>query len=232
MSAPAPLVSVIVPVLNEAAVLPATLDHVAGLEGLFEVLVADGGSRDASVGAALCHPLRPWVVTSERGRACQMNEGARQAAGDVLLFLHADSRLPDDAYAQIAAALADAEVAGGNFALRFDGGDRFSGLLGRVYALQRRIGIYYGDSSIWLRREAFERLGGFRPLPVMEDYDLVRRLERSAKTRCLPGPAITSARRWQRLGLARTVASWVVIRWLFIAGASPRRLASLYPHVR
>lgn len=232
MTEPAPLVSVVVPVLNEAAVLPATLDHLASLEGLVEVVVVDGGSADETLEVARGHSVRPLVVTAPRGRAVQMNEGARHAAGDVLLFLHADSRLPADAYFQIAAALSDTEVAGGNFALRFDGDDRFSRVLGRVYALQRRLGVYYGDSSIWLRREAFEGLGGFRPLPIMEDYDLVRRFERVAKTRCLPGPASTSARRWQRLGLVRTVGSWVVIRWLFIAGASPRRLAALYPHVR
>jgi rSAM/selenodomain-associated transferase 2 len=232
MIAEPPLVSVIVPVLNEASALPAALDHLAALEGLYEVIVVDGGSSDASVDAASQHPLRPWVVGSARGRGRQMNEGARLAAGEILLFLHADSRLPARAYEQICAACADTNVAGGNFALRFDGGDRFSRLLGRVYALQRRLGVYYGDSSIWLRRETFKRLGGFRPLPIMEDYDLVRRLERSATTRCLPGPALTSARRWQGLGLTRTVASWVLIRWLFIAGASPRRLAAFYPHVR
>jgi hypothetical protein len=130
------------------------------------------------------------------------------------------------------AALADPAVQGGNFALRFDGDDRFSRLLGAVYRLQRRLGIYYGDSAIWLRRHAFERLDGFRALSIMEDYDLVRRLERSGETRCLAGPATTSARRWKRLGLIRTVASWVVIRWLFIAGVSPQRLARLYPHAR
>jgi rSAM/selenodomain-associated transferase 2 len=228
----APLVSVVVPALDEATALPATLDHLATLEGLLEVVVVDGGSADDTVATAVSHPSRPLVVRAPRGRALQMNEGVRQAAGDVLLFLHADSRLPGDAYTQIAGALADPDVAGGNFTLRFGGGDRFSRVLGRMYALQRRFGVYYGDSSIWVRREAFEYLGGFKPLPVMEDYDFVRRLEHSAKTRCLPGPAWTSARRWEGLGLPRTVASWVVIRWLFIAGASPRRLAALYPHVR
>lgn len=232
MSAPSPLVSVIVPVLNEAATLLSTLDHLARLEGLFEVIVVDGGSADGTVDTALSHPLWPWLVQAAGGRACQMNAGATEAAGEVVLFLHADSRLPADAYARLNAALEDDSVSGGNFALRFDGGDCFSWLLGRLYALQRRLGIYYGDSSIWLRRDTFRQLGGFNALPIMEDYDLVRRLERRGGTRCLGGPALTSARRWQRLGLARTVASWIVIRWLFIAGASPRRLAALYPAVR
>jgi hypothetical protein len=123
-------------------------------------------------------------------------------------------------------------VLGGNFALRFDGGDRFSRVLGAWYALQRRAGVYYGDSAIWLRRTSFERLGGFRALPIMEDHDLVRRLECAGRTACLRGPAVTSARRWKRLGLPRTIASWVLIRWLFIAGAPPARLVRMYPHVR
>jgi hypothetical protein len=121
---------------------------------------------------------------------------------------------------------------GGNFALRFDGGDRFSRVLGAWYALQRRLGMYYGDSAIWLRRSAFEALGGFRPLPIMDDYDLARRLERGFRTTCLPGPAVTSARRWRALGVPRTVFSWVLIRWLFVAGVAPERLARLYRRVR
>jgi rSAM/selenodomain-associated transferase 2 len=226
------LVSIVVPVLNEAAALPALLDRLAELEGRWEIVVSDGGSTDATPDIAAAHLLRPRVVRAPRGRAAQMNAGARAASGDVLLFLHADTRLPDGAYAELVRAVADPAVQGGNFALRFDGGDRFSRVLGAWYALQRRARVYYGDSAIWLRRDAFERLGGFRALQIMEDYDLVRRMERSGRTACLPGPAVTSARRWQRLGLARTIASWVVIRWLFIAGASPARLARLYPHVR
>jgi GT2 family glycosyltransferase len=148
------------------------------------------------------------------------------------VFLHADTRLPPGAYASLVRTLADRDVVGGNFALRFDGGDRFSGLLGGWYALQRRAGIYYGDSAIWLRRDAFEQLGGFRALAIMEDYDLARRLERAGRTACLPGPAVTSARRWQRAGLVRTIASWVLIRWLFLAGVPPHRLVRLYPTIR
>jgi rSAM/selenodomain-associated transferase 2 len=227
-----PIVSIVVPVLNEAAHLPGLLDRLAGLPGRWELVVCDGGSTDATVELAETHPARPLVVRAPRGRAAQMNAGAAVASGDALLFLHADTCLPDGAYAELARALADPAVIGGNFALRFDGGDRFSRVLGAWYALQRRAHVYYGDSAIWLRRDTFDRLGGFRPLPIMEDYDLVRRLERTGRTACLPGPAITSARRWQQLGLARTIASWILIRWLFLAGAPSTRLARLYPHVR
>ena len=100
------------------------------------------------------------------------------------------------------------------------------------YAVQRRLGVYYGDSAIWSRRGAFDALGGYRELAIMDDYDFVRRLERRGRTACLPGPAVTSARRWQRIGLFRTIASWVVIRWLYLAGVPAPRLAGLYRQAR
>lgn len=227
-----PLISVVVPVLNEARGLSSLLDHLFHLDGRFEVVIADGGSIDGTPQLASAHPSTPRLVRSPPGRAEQMNAGAAQASGEALLFLHADTRLPPDAYRSLHCVLADSAVVGGNFELRFDGADRFSRLLGRWYALQRRAGVYYGDSAIWVRRSVFERLGGYRPLPIMEDYELSRRLQRSGGTRCLPGPVVTSARRWQQLGLLRTIASWVLIRWLFIAGVSPARLARRYPHVR
>lgn len=227
-----PLISIIVPVLGEEDRIAGLLDHLASLPGSFEVIVVDGGSTDRTRLLAREHALQPRVIQTPRGRAAQCNAGAGAALGAVLLFLHADTRLPSDAYHSLRRALADPQISGGNFRLRFDGADRFSRLLGAWYAVQRRAGIYYGDSAIWLRRSAFDQLQGFRALPIMEDYDLVRRLERAGRTACLPGPAITSARRWQRLGLARTIASWVLIRWLFIAGASPARLSRLYPNVR
>jgi rSAM/selenodomain-associated transferase 2 len=230
---PGPLVSVLVPTLDEERALPALLDHLAALHGTWELIVADGGSRDRTLPIARAHRARPRVVERAGGRAAQLNAAARAATGDVLLFLHADSRLPRDAYASLAGAWRSTpEVAGGNFALRFDGGGRFERALGAVYRMQRRHGFYYGDSSIWVRREAFDALGGYREIPIMDDYDFVRRLERSGATRCLPGPATTSPRRWRRAGIARTVLAWFVIRWLFVAGVAPQRLARLYRVVR
>ncbi|MGD9735985.1 MAG: TIGR04283 family arsenosugar biosynthesis glycosyltransferase [Solirubrobacterales bacterium] len=226
------LVSVVVPVLDEAAALPALLDGLRTLDGTFEVIVVDGGSSDDTGALAATHPSRPTVVHSPAGRARQMNMGASVAVGDVLLFLHADTRLPRHAYAHMTEALADPKVLGGNFRLHFDGGDRFSQILGAWYALQRHSGIYYGDSAIWLRRRTFDSLGGFRELAIMEDYDLARRLQRAGQTVCLPGPAITSARRWQGHGLTRTVGSWMLIRWLYLAGVPAARLARLYPRIR
>jgi rSAM/selenodomain-associated transferase 2 len=226
------LISIIVPVLDEEATVIALLDHLAALPGDSEVILVDGGSGDATPELAVKHTSQPLVVHAPAGRARQMNAGAAAARGAALLFLHADTRLPVDACGSVTSALTEPAILGGNFALRFDGDDHFSRLLGGWYALQRRAGIYYGDSAIWLRRTAVEQLGGFRSLAIMEDYDLARRLQRAGRTLCLPGPAVTSARRWRRLGLPRTIASWLAIRWLFLAGVPPQRLARLYPHVR
>jgi rSAM/selenodomain-associated transferase 2 len=228
-----PLVSIVIPTLDEARALPRLLDDLARLPGRWELVVADGGSRDATVALARAHATAPLVLHAAGGRAAQCNAGARAAGGDVLLFLHADSRLPPDAHASLAEACGTADVCGGNFALRFDGGGAFARVLGAVYGLQRRHGFYYGDSSVWVRRERFDELGGFREIPIMDDYDFVRRLERGpGATRCLPGPASTSSRRWRAIGIPRTVLAWFVIRWLYVAGVSPARLVRLYRVVR
>lgn len=231
MTAEAPLVSVVVPVLDEQRTLPAVLDHLATLAGHFETIVVDGGSADRSAQIARGHHTRPVVLTAGGGRARQLNAGAHAARGELIVFLHADSRLPAAAHPLLADAWR-AGAAGGNFALRFEGGDRFARTLTRVYRFQRRRGFYYGDSTIWVRREVFRRLGGYRALPIMDDYDFARRLERHGGTRCLPGPATTSARRWRRMGIARTVTTWNAIRWLYLAGVPPERLARLYRPVR
>ena len=223
-----PLVSVVVPALDEAAAVPGLLDHLSRLEGRFETIVVDGGSSDGTAELAAAHPSAPLVLRAGGGRAAQMNAGAAAASGDPIVFLHADTRLPPAAYRSLTTSAAD----GGNFAIRFDGGDLFSRVLGAWYRVQRRLGVYYGDSAIWLRRHAFDALGGFRELPIMDDYDLARRLERGFGTACLPGPVVTSARRWRALGVPRTVLSWVAIRWLFLAGVPPVWLARLYRRAR
>ncbi len=230
-----PLVSVLMPVLDEVEELPAALDALADLAGRLEVVVVDGGSRDGTVAAARGHELRPLVLTSPplpRGRAAQLNEAARGASGDLLLVLHVDTRLPETAYSSLAAAHSDAGVAGGNFALRFDGGGGFSRFMDGLSRGLRRHGIYYGDSAVFVRPQIFRALGGFRPLAIMDDYDFARRLERSGRTVCLPGPAVTSSRRWRRHGIARTLGLWLLIQGLYMAGVPASRLARLYGTAR
>jgi len=225
---PVPLVSICVCTRDEAGQVEALLDHLEGLPGRWEVILADGGSSDGTAELARRHPSAPRVLTVRGGRAAQLDGAAAVATGELLVFLHADSRLPLDAHASLVRTAAR----GGNFALRFDGDDLFGRLLGGVYALQRRLGIYYGDSTLWCETGLFTELGGFAEVPIMDDYDFVRRLERATPTACLPGPAHTSARRWRTLGVPRTIVSWVLIRWLYVAGVSPARLARLYKRVR
>ncbi len=224
----ATLVTVIVPTLDEGQALPGLLDHLDALRGRWEVVVADGGSSDDTVEIAHARGVR--IVQTPGGRPRQLNAAARAASGEMLLFLHADSRLPASAYTSLTSV--SVGIGGGNFALRFDGDDRFARVLSAVYAFQRRFGFYYGDSSVWVRREMFDRLGGYRELPIMDDYDFVRRLEATGRTECLPGPARTSDRRWRAMGVPRTLLIWGAIRWLYVAGVSPVRLARLYRRVR
>lgn len=227
-----PLVSVIVPTLEEGRTLPGLLDHLAGLTGRLEIIVADGGSLDATARLARDHPSVSRVVEAPGGRARQLNAGAAISSGELLVFVHADSRLPPDAYRSLAAAWRDRRLVGGNFRLRFEGGDRFARALAAYYRVSRRLGVYYGDSSLFVRREVFELLGGFRELPIMDDYDFARRLERSGTTACLPGPAVTSSRRWRRAGITRTICSWTAIQALYWAGVPAAHLAPLYRRIR
>ena len=224
--------SVIVPTLEEEAMIGSCLAALAALPGRFEVIVADGGSGDRTRAIAAAHPVVHAVLGAPRGRARQMNAGAAHADGDVLLFLHADTRLPADAWRQIASSLADATVSGGNFRLEFGEGGAFGRLLALVYAIQRRGGVFYGDSAIWVRAEVFRRLGGFPDQPIMEDFEMARRIARHGRAVCLPGPAVTSSRRWRRGGLVRTIASWLIVRALYQCRVPAERLARIYRIVR
>lgn len=192
-----------VPVLNEerslARLLPALCD------GPAEVIVADGGSSDSTLEAASRFPVR--VVRSRPGRAVQMNTGAAQAAGDVLWFLHADSQIPAGWEEQMARALADPAVVGGGFRVRIGApgaGYRWLDAWGRWRARLER--SFYGDQGIFVRRPVFERLGGFCERARLEDLEFSLRMSRAGKVRCLPGPLLTSARRWQAERFWPTVA--------------------------
>lgn len=221
----------IVPVLDEASAIDRLLDSLSVDGTIGEVIVVDGGSSDGTAERARARSGRVVVIESAPGRARQMNRGAELATGQVLLFLHADTRLPAGAGAAIAAA-ARSGARGGNFAIRFDGRGPFSVVLGLIYRAQNAFGVFYGDSGIWARREVFDDLGGYRPLPIMEDYDFARRLRRGGRVRRLPLPVVTSARRWRRYGIVRTVATWILIRYLFLLGVSADRLAGLYGNAR
>lgn len=226
MPPPAHLISVVIPTLNEARRIEATLEAVAAQAGPAEVLVADGGSTDETAARA---EGRARVLTAPPGRAVQMNAGAAQARGDVLLFLHADTLLPPDGLEAIRRALADPHVQAGTFRLRFD---RETPLL-RFYSLCTRLPFphfCFGDRGLFVRRAAFEAVGGFPPLPIFEDLEMVRRLVRRGGFRYLEPAVITAARRYEAHGPLRQQLRNAGLWLRYLAGTDPRRLAPLYTY--
>jgi len=220
-------ISVVMPTLNEADNVRVRGREIARQTGPWEWIVADGGSGDGTLRAA--EETGACAMAAPRGRGPQMNTGASAATGQILLFLHADSALPDGAFAAIRAALDDPRVIGGNFAFRFDDDGLGDRLLGSVYALKQRLfGIWYGDSATFVRRDAFVVLGGFTHVPIMEDIAFAERLRRHGRTVRLPLAVTSSARRY-RGRLLRTTLRWTAIFALYKLGVAPHRLTRFYP---
>lgn len=222
-------ISIIIPTLNEAAMIRELAADLAGLRGIAEVIVADGGSQDETVRLARECGLR--VIEVPRGRGPQMNAAAKVATGNVLLFLHADTRLPDDAMVMVEAAIEDSKVCGGNFSLMFDGETREARLLTKLYPLLRLGGMCYGDSAIFVRRGVFEQLGGYRNYPIFEDCDLYRRMKRMGRFVRLDACATTSSRRFEGR-FVRTFALWAAMQMFYWLGAHPNWLNRLYKPLR
>ncbi|MFO1412929.1 MAG: TIGR04283 family arsenosugar biosynthesis glycosyltransferase [Burkholderiales bacterium] len=220
--------TIVVPALEESATLTATLAPLQPLRAQgHEVIVADGGSRDATL--LIARLLADRAFVAPRGRALQMNAGAAVATGDVLLFLHADSTLPADAPAAIGAALA-AGAQWGRFDVRIAGASRVLKVVAPLMNLRSRLsGIATGDQGIFVTREAFVRAGGFPPIPLMEDIALSRTLKRGAgRPACLRSRIVTSGRRWDTRGPWRTILTMWRLRAAYALGADPARLARRY----
>ena len=224
------LLSIVVPVLDEAANVAVMLDALAPLRAKgAEVIVVDGGSSDATV--ALARPRADAVITTTRGRARQMNAGTAHARGQCLLFLHADTHLPDAADAAIAAALAGApsDFAWGRFDVRIAGQVRLLTLIAALMNLRSRCsGIATGDHAIFMTRAAFDAVGGFPDQPLMEDVEISKRLRRLARPICLHLRVTTSGRRWEQRGVWRTIVLMWRLRFLYWLGVSAERLAPQY----
>jgi rSAM/selenodomain-associated transferase 2 len=218
--------SIVVPALDEAALIAGTLDALAPLRARgHEVIVADGGSADAT--PAIAAPLADRVIAAARGRARQMNAGAACASGDALVFLHADTRLPADADRLVERALAARSW--GRFDVRIEGRSRLLAVVAFFMNWRSRLtGIATGDQAIFVRRADFERAGGFPEIALMEDVAFSRRMKALSRPACIRSRAVTSGRRWERRGVLRTVVLMWRLRLAYFLGARPEELERRY----
>jgi rSAM/selenodomain-associated transferase 2 len=218
--------TIVVPVLNEAAIIVDALTALAPLRTRgAEIVVVDSGSIDGSPDSA--QPLADQVVAACPGRGAPLNAGATLGSGDALLFLHADTTLPPDADRLIAAALM--HRAWGRFDLRIAGRHPLLAVVARMINWRSRLtGIAGGDQAIFVTREAFVAVGGFPDLPLMEDIAMSRRLKRLCRPYCISEPVVTSGRRWEHHGVLRTIILMWRLRLAYYFGAEPARLALRY----
>lgn len=223
-----PRLSIIIPALNEAASIGATLEALRSPRGRgVEVIVSDGGSEDGT--PLLAIPRADRVLSAPRGRSRQMNAGAAAAEGGVLLFLHADTRLPEQADSLVLDGLAASNRLWGRFDVRIAGRPWLLRLVACLMNRRSRwTGIATGDQAIFVRRDVFETVGGFPDQPLMEDIELSRRLRRLGPPLCLHERVITSGRRWEERGVWRTIWLMWRLRWLYWRGVPAERLAEEY----
>jgi rSAM/selenodomain-associated transferase 2 len=230
-------VSVILPALNEEASLPAAIRS-AREAGADEMIVVDGGSTDGTVEAARL--LADIVIGRPAGRAAQMNAGVRSSSGDILVFLHADTLLPPGSLDAVRAAVGEGGISGGAFSVRLAVSPSSSlyrkailRLTGRMIGVRSRIfRTYTGDQAIFIRRDAFESIGGFPEIPLMEDVEFSRRIAARGKTVLLPVRISTSGRRWETFGPVRTILLMWGLRLAYSLGMPPARCAELYRRSR
>jgi len=222
------MLSIVIPALNEAANLERLLPELARTCPGAEVIVADGGSTDGTADIVRRFPFVTLIV-AEHGRARQMNAGAALANGRVLLFLHADTMLPPNAQRAVLDAVCAPGVAGGRFDVRFDNPRPIFRLIATMMNVRSRLsGIATGDQAIFVRREVYDAVGGFPDVPLMEDVEFSRRLKRQGSLAYLGIRVTTSARKWDREGVGRTILLMWTLRFLYCAGVQPAHLHRWY----
>ncbi|NOR72397.1 MAG: glycosyltransferase [Mariprofundaceae bacterium] len=223
-------VAIVVPLLNEAKSLSQLFQLLDGLDA-DEIVQVDGGSEDGSLELLGKSPFR-WLQ-SKKGRASQMNAGASICQSEMLLFLHADTEIDAAAIASARDAMADSEVVGGRFDLKLSGRHPMLRLIEQMINLRSRFTkISTGDQAMFVRRDVFEKLGGFSDQPLMEDIEFSRRLKQQGRVACLHDRVTTSSRRWEQSGMLRTILLMWKLRFLYWTGVSPERLATMYHHAR
>ena len=214
--------SVIVPVLNEEKHLESLLQTLCGTE----TIIVDGGSTDRST--RLARKFNVTFLSSAKGRAHQMNTGSKQASGEVLIFLHADTRLPFG-WREMIAEFSNSNNVWGRFDIKFDQQSAALSVIAKMMNWRSRIsGICTGDQAIFIRREVFERINGFADIPLMEDIEISRRLRMISKPYCVSYEVVTSGRRWRENGVLRTVFLMWWLRLQYFWGVSPEKLVKRY----
>ena len=221
------MISIIIPTLNEEDIIAASIADLIHRDGDFEVIVADGGSQDATL-CVVKHFAGVRLVTGPRGRGRQMNAGANTAQGDILLFLHADTRLPSTALSMVAGALKDPGIVGGSFCLAFDQRHPLLALYSRLSRINTHL-FTYGDQGLFLRTETFQALGGFTNAPFMEDVEILLRLRRMGRFVKFDPPVVTSARRYLKYGVIRQQLRNITLVLLFYMGFPASILKRYYP---
>jgi rSAM/selenodomain-associated transferase 2 len=220
-------ISIVIPTLNEAANLPQTLATIGNPNPDREIIIADGGSTDATI--EIAQTAGAIVLPCPPGRASQQNHGATQATGDIYLFLHADTRLPPNWSELVVQTLANPQTIAGAFELAIDGPQWGLRLIEwGVKVRSRGFQLPYGDQAIFLRAETFYQLGGFPDLPIMEDFQLVKRLQKLGHIAIVPAAVLTSARRWERRGILQTTGLNQLMIVGFYLGIPPDRLRTWY----
>jgi rSAM/selenodomain-associated transferase 2 len=220
------MISIIIPVLNEAAIIQPILEKLQGNANL-EIIVIDGGSRDNT--AVIAQATGVKTITVSGGRSAQMNAGAKIAEGEILLFLHLDTNLPANFVDLITQTLKHPRVIAGAFELAIQGEAKSLRWIEIFVKLRSHLlSLPYGDQAIFITKQAFADIGGFPDLPIMEDFELIQRLKRQGKIAIAPGTVITSGRRWQKLGVWRTTFINQLIIAGYYLGVSPQKLSDFY----
>ncbi|BAU64746.1 glycosyl transferase family 2 [Stanieria sp. NIES-3757] len=240
-----PIISIIIPVFNEAAIIQTAIERLKDNQDI-EVIIVDGGSQDRTVELVLAMGVSfaergRWgdgenklklIIASEPGRAYQMNAGAAIAKGDILLFLHADTQLPADYQSLIHKTLSSSPVIAGAFELAINSQAQSFRLVETMVNLRSRLfSLPYGDQAIFLKKSTFEKIGGYRNLAIMEDFELIQRLKCHGKIAIAPAAVLTSPRRWQKLGVGQTTAINQLIILGYYLGISPTKLRNFYRQV-
>lgn len=228
-------ISVIIPTFNEELSIKKTLDAISRLVNVDEVIVVDGGSSDKTVeiieGYNNLKKLK-IIKIKEANRGRQLHEGTVQASSEVFWFLHADTRPVQGSGRQIKQLMRYKEIIGGNFEITFSGDNKWARFLTKLYPYLRTIGLVYGDSAIFVRRDIYEKIGGFRFLPIFEDLDLYKRLQRRGRFVHVNLPVTTSSRRFENRSFLLTFMRWSFFQGLYWIGFPPRLLAKFYKPIR